>query len=232
MECKSIYLHQIKQIEKYSCFPCMAKLDIPKYDTIIFDLGGVILNIDYNLTTMAFSKLGLNDFSRLFSQANQSNLFDDLEKGKIEQREFVSAIQDLAGKHISENDIVSAWNAMLLDLPEERIKLLDTLKSKYRIFLLSNTNVIHKTAYCYYLEKTFGLKDFSHIFEKQYLSFEVGMRKPDAEIFEYVINQNELKREKTLFIDDSVQHIHGAQKAGIDAFHLTNGLSILDLPWQ
>ena len=205
------------------------EIDLKKYQNIIFDLGGVILNIDYNLTVDAFKKLGLSDFSKLYSQENQSNLFDSYEIGKISSEKFIEELQHAVGKNISKQSIMEAWNSMLLDLPKERIELLTSLKTKYKTYLLSNTNEIHKIAYCNYLKNTYQFNDFQAFFQKQYLSFEIGMRKPNKEIFEFVINENKLKKEETLFIDDSIQHVLGARETGIDAFHLTGGLTIIDL---
>ena len=207
----------------------MINLDLKKYKNIIFDLGGVILNIDYNLTVEAFKKLGLKDFQNLYSQASQSNLFDAYEVGNISSEKFIDELQHTVGMSISKQSIIEAWNSMLLDLPKERIELLTSLKTKYKTYLLSNTNEIHKIAYCNYLKNTYKFNDFSTFFEKQYLSFEIGMRKPNKEIFEFVVNENKLNKEETLFIDDSIQHVIGAREMGLDAFHLNNGLTILDL---
>jgi HAD superfamily hydrolase (TIGR01509 family) len=207
----------------------MEKINLNKYKNIIFDLGGVILNIDYNLSVEAFKKLGLNDFNNLFSKAGQSNLFDNYETGKISSENFVESIQQITGKNISKQSIIEAWNAMLLDLPEERLALLNKLKTTHRTFLLSNTNEIHKIAYCNYLKNKFHLNDFSDFFIKQYLSFEIGLRKPNREIFDFVIKENNLIKEETIFIDDSIQHIQGAKSTGIDAVHLSDGYTILDL---
>jgi len=191
---------------------------------IIFDFGGVILNIDHELTEEAFRKLGINDFDKLYSKAIQSNLFDDLEKGTISADNFIKEIKKII--NVSESDIVNAWNAILLDIPKERIEILKKVKNNYRTFLLSNTNIIHYEKYVADLEKVFGHKDFSPLFEKSYFSYQVGMRKPNKEIFEYVLLQNGLKPEETLFIDDSIQHIHGAEKTGIKTYFLKAGEDI------
>ena len=118
---------------------------------------------------------------------------------------------------------------MLLDLPVQRIELLKQLSTNYRLFLLSNTNIIHYRAYSAYLKQTFCKMIFDEIFEKQYLSFEIGMRKPDREIFELVLSENKLIASETIFIDDSIQHVEGAREAGITAYHLQPGESILEL---
>ncbi len=196
---------------------------------IIFDLGGVILNIDYNLTSQAFKSLGLTDFDQAYSQAKQNHLFDKLETGELSEEAFYSQMKTYFSKAISENEIKTAWNAMLLDLPEERIRLLKKLSKKYRLFLLSNTNSIHYKAYSTYLKNTFGKMIFDDIFEKQYLSFEIGMRKPDKKIFEYILSENNLINSETLFIDDSIQHIHGANNTGIITHHLQLPETITEL---
>lgn len=196
---------------------------------IIFDFGGVILNIDYTLTEKAFAKLGLTDFGKIYSQAMQNDLFNGLEKGQITPTQFRAEIRRVIGSDKPDEQIDEAWNAMLLDLPEERVNLLDALKNKYRIFLLSNTNKIHYDSFSGYMKNKFKRDVFSDVFEKTYLSHEIKMRKPDAEIFEYVLSENKLKREETLFIDDSIQHIEGANKLGIATRFLKKGESITSL---
>ncbi len=196
---------------------------------IIFDLGGVILNINYNLTADAFIKLGLKDFEEKYSQAKQSRLFDKLETGEISAGQFRKELKTYIGDFVSDADIDGAWNTMLLDLPAERIELLKKLSAKYRLFLLSNTNIIHFNAYSAYLQNKFGKMIFDDIFEKQYLSFKLGLRKPDKKIFELVLNENNIKPSETLFIDDSMQHIHGAEETGIITYLLQPPETIIEL---
>jgi glucose-1-phosphatase len=187
---------------------------------IIFDLGGVILNIDYQLTIDAFKRLGFYNFDAVFTQAKQTGIFDKLDKGLITPMEFRDGVRELAGKSYTNEQIDDAWNAMLLDFPVHRLKLLEKVHAQYRTFLLSNTNQIHIDVYNQILLKTFGVKDLSHFFEKEYYSHVIHMRKPDAEIFEFILNQNGLNAEETLFIDDTEQHVVGARKMGINAYHL------------
>jgi putative hydrolase of the HAD superfamily len=196
---------------------------------IIFDFGGVILNIDYKLTENAFARLGLTDFAGIYSQATQKELFDVFEKGLITPADFRKEVKKYIKQKTSDAQIDEAWNAMLLDLPEERVTLLDKLKKTHRIFLLSNTNEIHFTAFSSYIKNKFKRDVFSEVFEKYYVSHKVNMRKPDAEIFELVVRENDLRKEETLFIDDSIQHIEGARKAGLNALFLEKGKTILDL---
>jgi putative hydrolase of the HAD superfamily len=191
-----------------------------KFNNIIFDLGGVILNIDYNATVKAFEPLGIGHFENLFSQASQTSLFDKYEKGLISSEEFRAQLRPYLKEDTDDAMIDKAWNAILLDLPEQRIKILKKLREKYRTFLLSNTNDIHIRTINKYLEKEFGMKDLSSLFEKVYFSYEIGKRKPDAEIFQHVVDENNISIHDTLFIDDSKQHIATAQAMGFQAYLL------------
>lgn len=196
---------------------------------IIFDYGGVILNIDYNLTVEAFRQLGLKDFNKLYSKAIQTDLFDKLEKGDIDESFFFQTIRELSGMGLSDDNIRKAWNAIILDMPDKRIKLLEKLKVHYRLFLLSNTNSIHYQVYMKQLKERFDVQDFSCLFEKTYFSFQLGIKKPDPEIFELVIRENGLIPFETLFIDDSIQHIQGAEKTGLKTYLLPPSKDIIEV---
>ncbi len=201
-----------------------------KIKNIIFDLGGVIINIDYALLIEAFSKIGLPHFEAYFSQKEQKKLFDLYEKGMISSQDFRDELKKQSNTGTSDADIDAAWNAMLLDLPKERLDLLLYSKNKYRTFLLSNTNEIHMIFINNYLKQQYKIENLEKHFEKVYLSYEVKMRKPDAEIFELIINQNNLLKEETLFIDDSAQHIESANKIGMSTILLdVQKQSVVDL---
>lgn len=201
-------------------------LQLTNIKNIIFDLGGVIFNIDYNLTVEEFKKLNLKNYDKLFTKTEQSQLFSLLETGKISPEDFRTEIKKLSDNEITDEQIDFAWNAMLLNLPPERLDLLEKIKNNYRIFILSNANLIHIIEFSNILKKSLGIDGLSHIFEKVYFSHEVGMRKPNSEIFEFVLSENNLKAHETLFIDDSPQHVESAKKLGINAYHLTNGETI------
>jgi FMN phosphatase YigB (HAD superfamily) len=198
---------------------------------IIFDLGGVLLNLDTNATVEAFKNLGLEKFSEIYSQTAQKELFDDFETGKISAKDFREKVRGFSNISLSDEEIDNAWNAMLLDLPQERLTLLDSLWEDKRLFLLSNTNEIHINAYSKYLLKEFDVPNLSHLFEKEYYSYKIGMRKPNADIFEYILKENNMLAKETLFIDDSPQHVEGASKCGIQAIWLDikGGKTILDI---
>lgn len=201
-----------------------------KIKNIIFDLGGVIINIDYALLIEAFSKIGLPHFEAYFSQKEQKKLFDLYEKGMISSQDFREELKKQCKPGTTDSDIDSAWNAMVLDLPKERLDFLIRIKNRYRTFLLSNTNEIHMIFINNYLRKQFEIDSLNEHFEKVYLSFEVKMRKPDAEIFELILNQNTLSKEETLFIDDSLQHVDSACSLGISTILLdVKKESVIDL---
>ncbi len=202
---------------------------ITDFPNIIFDLGGVILNIDYHLTTQAFRKLGVHDFEKNYTQLGQSSLFDAMERGEISNVDFRNQLRHALSISANDSDLDNAWNAMLLDLPAQRLQVLAKLKESKRTFLLSNTNRIHVDSFEQSMKQAHGINDLSSLFEQTYYSCNVGMRKPEERIFRLVLDQNGLNPTETLFIDDSPQHILGARAAGLHAYHLTGGETINDL---
>jgi glucose-1-phosphatase len=185
---------------------------------IIFDLGVVLLNIDFQKTMAAFKNLGIENIDEIFSGYSQSGFFDDFEKGLISPEEFREEIQKLLYDKVSDDQIDEAWNAMILEFPVDRINFVMGCRNNYRTFLLSNTNAIHFPVYNKQIQEKYLLHDLSDLFEKAYYSYRLDLRKPDKEIFELVINENSLVPEETLFIDDSPQHIATAASLGIKTF--------------
>ena len=200
-----------------------------KIKNIIFDLGGVILNLDYTKTEKEFHKLGLNNFSKLYSKKKQSKIFDDFEKGRFSAEKFIFLIKQSENLKVKDSDFINAWNAMLLEIPKERMEFIKRLKKDYNIYLLSNTNEIHIKKFEADLRKNNWLRDFQDCFDQVYYSSNMGMRKPDYDCFNKVLEDHNLKAHETLFIDDSVQHIEGAKKVGINAYLLNKEDSILRL---
>ncbi len=181
---------------------------------IILDLGGVLINLDYDKLS---ERLGLLGLSNTFSKARQIEIFDKLEEGKISQKDFFNEFNRLSEANHDNQTIIKAWNSILLDFPKERLELMELLVKKYRLFLFSNTNSMHIKAVYDILIRDYGIKNLDHYFEKIYLSHELGIRKPKIEGFKHIIGSNQLKADETLFIDDSPQHIEGAKKAGLNA---------------
>lgn len=192
---------------------------------IIFDLGGVILNINYHKTADAFKALGVANFDALYSQAQQSNLFDLLETGKISENDFRDQIKKITSVRLTYAQIDEAWNAMLLNLPSPRLRLLENLKSSgYQLFLLSNTNSIHYRAYTQNLKTEHNISGLEHFFHQTFFSHLIHQRKPHPETFKFVLQQAQINAHQTIFIDDSLQHVEGAKLAGIQAYHLQQEL--------
>jgi len=194
---------------------------------IIFDLGGVIVNINYRLTLNAFKEIGIHNIEELYTQYKQSNLFDGFETGKISAHDFRKGL--IGNEKITDETFDNAWGAMLLDTPIERINLLQNLKKKYRIFLLSNINEIHIEQYHAKLMQQFGSVVLYDVFEKVYYSNEIHMRKPDAEIYRFVMEEQGIIPQETIFIDDLPQNVAGALTTGLRAYQLQQGESITDL---
>ncbi len=192
-----------------------------KFNAIIFDLGGVILNIDYTKTINFFKQLGVANFDELYTQAKQNHIFDQFEKGQITENEFRDYIKTKANVKLSNQQIDDAWNAMLLDLPEHRIHFLEQLKKKYPIYLYSNTNAIHYKAFQNIIKQQYGTADLlENIFNDTFYSHLIGLRKPHKEGFLHIIEKHNLKPETTLFIDDTEQHINGGKKVGLKTLWL------------
>lgn len=195
---------------------------------IIFDLGGVLINLDYKLTEQAFIDAGITNFPELYSQLQQSSLFDKFEVGQIGSEEFIAALRQASSVPVTEAQILHAWNAMLLDFPVRRLQILQQLRLHYDLFLLSNTNEIHEESFNGILMRTHGIPNIGVFFDKVYLSHRIGLRKPAAAIFQRVLDDNGLKPEQTLFIDDSPQHIAAASQLGIQTIFLEKGMTIED----
>ena len=196
---------------------------------IIFDLGGVIINLDINKTIQEFNKLSKMPFESIYSQLQQTPIFDKFDKGEISDSIFFNELQKTLGLPISKEKLTFAWNAMLLDFPKNRLDLLQKLKPNYRLFLLSNTNETHITEFETILFKQHGYKNLESFFETVYYSCRMGKRKPNTDIFNYVLNTHNLNPQETLFIDDSPQHVDGALKTGIQAKLLDKNKEVIDL---
>ncbi len=194
-----------------------------KIEAVIFDLGGVILDIDYNLTRKAFEKLGVANFNKMYSQASADQLFRNLETGKIKESDFYVEFNKCIGFCLTSGEICEAWNSMLLKFREKSLVFLTEIRSRYRLFLLSNTNKIHYDKFKEIYQERDRAIPFENFFEKAYYSFEIGMRKPDSDIYEYVLQANRIDRKHTVFIDDSLQNIHTAKSLGMQTILLETG---------
>jgi putative hydrolase of the HAD superfamily len=185
-------------------------------DTIIFDFGDIFINLDKQATIDGLERLGLSSWNEDLDQLNIS-----FEKGQISRDDFLLGIQKQI-PNATIDEILMAWNAVLLDFPLYRLEFLQLLSKKFRLFLLSNTDAIHID----HFEQREGASfygDFYQCFEKVYFSYEMGMRKPDAEIYTTLINRHELSPKRTLFVDDKKDNTDAAKALGLHVWNLQVG---------
>ncbi|TVQ77022.1 MAG: HAD family phosphatase [Bradymonadales bacterium] len=201
---------------------------VEPYPAVIFDFGGVLLNVDYDLTIEALGGLSASgDQFSLYTKKEQTEVFDLFETGRISRQEF---LEELAGLLNYEGQdltrVEDAWNAMLLDLPSQRLELIRSLREHKRLFLLSNINEIHEEVLEVRIEEGL-LKEFYAQFEGIHFSHRIGKRKPTQEAFEHVLQSHQLRAEDCFFIDDSLQHVEAGRALGLRAFHLEAANSLV-----
>ena len=182
---------------------------------IIFDLGNVLLNIDYNKTVEAFEKLGFDDFKTGFSPNNMGDLFKKLETGSISEATFYQSIKDISKRPLNNTDIKNAWNALLLNFRTESLVFLEKMAKTHKLYLLSNTNSIHLTAFNQIFIRDTGKPSLDAYFTKTYYSNIIGLRKPDEEVYVYVLKDAAVNAAETLFIDDLAINTEAAKQLGI-----------------
>jgi len=195
--------------------------------TIIFDLGGVLCDLDIDRCILNFKQLGLENFEHYLNNFGQSGFFMQLEKGLITAAEFRNEVRKLTSKPLTDTQINEAWNSFLVGIPTKKLDLIIELRKKFRVVLLSNTNIIHfpDTVARFF---NFNGMSTSDYFDKCYLSYEMKMAKPDEEIFNALLNAEQVSANECLFLDDGVKNIEQAQKLGIQSYLVKVGE---DLSW-
>ncbi len=196
---------------------------------IVLDFGAVLININYQLTIDAFKQLGIDNFDEMYSKAQQTNVFNNLETGVISPTTFYNKLRILSNTKLTNEQLQNAWNAMLLNLPRQRVEFVYNLKQHYKLYLLSNTNCIHEQAFMQYIRATIGQDYFYDGFDKVFFSHEIGLRKPNADVFHYVQTHIKLQPNQILFVDDSLQHVQGAQRCGWQVHHLLDDEEIAEV---
>ena len=191
-----------------------------KIKNIIFDLGGVILGIDEQLTFSELRKSGFLDME-LLKSPEILDLLSKFDTGVYTAKTFRKKLKAaLNVSKMTDEKFDSIWNAMLLDIPRERIEAIEKVKKHYKIFLASNSNEIHYDLYVRDLQLRFGYQEFDELFNKAYFSFDIHLEKPDPRFFEFILDHEGLNPEETLFIDDTAENIEAAQKLGIKTYHI------------
>lgn len=205
-------------------------MDFSNIKNIIFDLGNVVIDIDFDLTYAAFGKLMGVNLEEATRRMDELRVYDRVERGEFSDEQFSEFLKEGLGLDNSHAEIIEAWNSLLLDLPAERVDLIQDLNVKYGVFCLSNTSNPHIVECNHRLKASTGIGDLKHIFDTAYLSYEIQMRKPDSEIYEFVLRDIDTKPEETLFLDDNLDNIKAAQALGINTIHVdvTKPETILD----
>lgn len=191
-----------------------------KIKSIIFDLGGVILDLDESITYKELGKMGINT-SELVHSKDLMEILSKFDTGIYTAPTFRKKMKALIGQEkMTDQKFDSIWDAMLLDIPRERIEAIEKVKKHYKIFLMSNSNVIHYDLYVRDLQLRFGYNEFDELFNKSYFSFAEHLEKPDPRFFELILDHEGLLPEETLFIDDTAANIKVAQSLGIRTYHI------------
>jgi len=192
---------------------------IKSFKNIIFDLGNVIVPLDYTLTTKGFEQLGFKDWNRNFYVLKEQKVFENIEKGLISEAEFLVALRPYMPSDVTDLQILNAWGAMLTDFPVERVDLVRKLRESHRVFLLSNTNQPHIDYFKALFRKKYNY-EMSELFEIEFYSNDLKLAKPHSDIYYKALEIANIKAEETLFIDDLIENIEGANKTGIHGYWL------------
>ena len=203
-----------------------------KIKHIIFDLGAVLYDIDFKKTAKAFKDLGYTNFDDMYTQYHVDEIFEKLEIGTLPEKTFCELLIQKNNNNVTEAEIIIAWNAILIGWRKDSIQFLVHLAKKYNLYLLSNTNIIHQKAFLSTFEKETGFNDFNSFFVKPYYSHEIHLRKPSANIFEFMAADANIKPTETLFIDDSYPNIDTAKLLGFKTHLLLAGEKIESLDYE
>ncbi|MCW5907491.1 MAG: HAD family phosphatase [Chitinophagales bacterium] len=191
-----------------------------QFKNLIFDIGNVIVDIDYAVPVREFQKLAVTDFSEIVSYSKQHHIFDAFEKGQITEQAFHSELRKFLRPGVTDEQILAAWNSILLRYPKPKFDLLLELKKSYKVFALSNINETHVRAIDEAVRQQFGATAFADYFHTAYYSNEVGFRKPEPEIYTMVLEKENLNPAETFFVDDKPENVEAARKTGLKAFEL------------
>ncbi len=200
----------------------------PNFRNILFDLGGVIVDINVQATFRAFYELGFPADLMQYPHAMSTDLFFRYETGKLDTDQFRDAIRKSTGVEMSNRAFDEAWNAMLVGIPKERTVLLKRLSEQYALYMLSNTSSLHVEVFEKMYRKVAGVS-MHEVFTKIYYSHEIGWHKPDREAWEFVVKDAGIRPGETLFLDDNIHNIKVAQELGFQAIHIHERTSLMHL---
>ncbi len=195
---------------------------------ILFDLGGVLMNIDFDRTFNAFEVIGFRGAGEAFQDPEINRLCMEFETGVYCSIEMRRKFREMTGFKCTDEQFDKAWNALLIDFPPVRIRRVEEVAKKYKTYLLSNTNPIHARHFNAELNKHFGYESLDHLLDKAWYSHNLGLRKPDERIFERVLKVSKLNASETLFLDDSLINIRAAESLGIQAKLITEEFGVIE----
>lgn len=195
---------------------------------LILDLGGVILDIDFKLTHLAFEAAGVSGFDQLYGQHKAAPFFVDFEKGKIPTAQFFDHIREICGCPLSDETIRDCWNALVIGFDPAKVNWLFEMADRYNLFLFSNTNIVHYQCFAPLFYQQWQ-RDFNTIFQKAYYSHEMGLRKPAADSFQFILNEQQLDPADTIFVDDTIANVNAAGELGMQAIFLEKPKTVLEL---
>ena len=196
---------------------------------ILFDFGGVIIDIDPPSVIYELMKMGVTKGLELHQHLSGHDAYVRLEKNELSPDEFRGLIRSFTGLPLTDAQIDHAWNTIIKDIPEPRMELIKRLRKKYGVYLLSNTNAIHYDYYNLYIKKNFGFERLDDVFDRAWYSFQMGLFKPDPEIFRRVLAEGNLVAEETVFIDDNEDNVSAAEKVGLKGYHLKKGEDVVGI---
>ncbi|WP_430814125.1 HAD family hydrolase [Carboxylicivirga sp. RSCT41] len=202
------------------------ELSASTIDAYLFDLGGVIVDISPAAAISAFSKLGLSNLEEQITHGHHNGLFKQYELGAVSTQDFIRQIKDLLPHTTTDEQIIDAWNQMLVELPLERLQIIESLKEQVPVYLLSNTNELHRSTF---VRMAYGIENIEAYFTKTFYSFEIKHSKPDKGAFEYVIANTGIKPERTLFLDDSQLNLDVADELGFQTVLVSKNDPMTDI---
>jgi len=206
----------------------MHRIDLTNIKNIIFDLGIVLLDLNFQKAKDEFKRMGLPNFEKVYSSFHANPFFHDYETGKISDKDFIEGLKKLLPKPVDSQKIISVWNDIIEGFPMEKLAFLEKISSQYDIYLLSNTNSLHAKKYEANFKKHTGLSIHS-VFKKVYYSHDIAFRKPDKRAFLLILEENGLNAGETLFIDDVTENLTPAKGLNINTFHYKEGDNLFSI---
>lgn len=196
---------------------------------VIFDFGNVLFDLDLPAIERSLKIHFGENFAAVAARIQHDKVFELYEVGGLSTEEFVDAIRFAHAQPLEKEQVVAAWNAIFLEMPKARFEMLTRLRDHYKVFLLSNINDLHATWIDDYMVREHGIGDFhARYFDGVYYSHLIRLRKPDREIYEYVLADAELVPEETVFFDDMEINVEAAKAVGIQGILHPQGQEIVE----